>query len=75
MFSCALCEEEWCYTSRLCDKCRRIKHLMNIYSKDKVLEVIEKILIRPDDKIQKTIHKEVGDESYSKPQTRSGKKE
>ena len=71
MFSCALCEDEWCYTSRLCEKCRRIKHIMNIYSKDKVLEVVEKVLVRNEEHIENTIKKEVGDESYIKPKTRS----
>jgi len=73
MFSCALCEDEWCYTSRVCEKCRRIKHIMNIYSRDKVLDVIERVLVRPDENVEKTVVNEIGDKSYEKPKTRNSK--
>ena len=31
MFSCVFCEEEWVYTTNLCENCRRLKHLKKIY--------------------------------------------
>ena len=31
MLSCIFCEEEWCYFTNLCEKCRRLKHLKKIY--------------------------------------------
>lgn len=48
MFSCVLCEKETVYTSYLCEKCRRIKHLINLYD-DRVYEVLENVLVRNED--------------------------
>jgi glutaredoxin len=45
MFSCLLCEKETVLTTRLCDKCRRIKHLLNLYE-NRVYEVLENVLVR-----------------------------
>jgi len=45
MLSCPLCRTEWCITSKLCDKCNKVKHLMDIYSRDKVVEILEKVLV------------------------------
>jgi len=42
---CKLCGE-WCYTSYICSKCNRIKDLTNLYGRDCVLAVLEKVLIR-----------------------------
>ena len=44
VFSCKLCETEPCYTSYFCDKCRKIKHLINLYG-DRVHEVLDKVLM------------------------------
>ena len=44
-FSCRLCERETVITSNLCDKCRRVKHLLNLYE-DKVYDVLEEVLVR-----------------------------
>ena len=46
IFSCRLCEEETVITVHLCEKCRKIKHLMNIYTRDTVYDVLDKVLIR-----------------------------
>jgi len=63
MFSCPLCRTEWCITSKLCDKCNKVKHLMDIYSRDKVVEILEKVLVveqfkeeEKKDKIEKETH-------------------
>ena len=45
MLSCPLCRKEWCITSKLCDECNKVKHLMDIYSREKVIEILEKILV------------------------------
>ena len=59
MLSCALCESEFVFFSSVCDDCRRIKHIMNIYSKEEVLNVLEKILVRGSDHINKSIISEI----------------
>ena len=44
MWECKLCEVETVYTSHLCEKCRRIKHLLSLYG-DRVYDVLDKVLI------------------------------
>ena len=52
MFACTLCNgEEYCYATRFCSKCRRIKYLISIYGDD-VYDTLEEVLIR-DSKQQK----------------------
>ena len=49
VFSCSLCEKETCYISKFCDKCRRIKHHINL-SGDRVYEILDNVLSRTIDK-------------------------
>lgn len=58
MFECRLCEIEACYTSHVCVKCRRIKHLLNLYG-DRVYEVLEAVLVRSEDKQEIKIQNEI----------------
>ena len=47
-FNCILCgnrSDEWCFTSRFCTKCKRIKHLLNL-SGDDVYNTLEEVLVR-----------------------------
>ncbi len=46
MFSCKLCETEYVYVSSLCEGCRRIKHFMNIYSPQRVYDILDNVLSR-----------------------------
>tara|TARA_R110002167_G_scaffold40146_3_gene123772 strand:+ start:1915 stop:2193 length:279 start_codon:yes stop_codon:yes gene_type:complete len=80
MFSCVFCEEEWVYTTNLCENCRRLKHLKKIY-RERFNETLERVLVRNiagmDNKIEDLKLKngiEQTDESYlKKPNTRSKK--
>lgn len=76
MFECKLCERETCVTTHICEKCRRIKHLINLYE-ERVYEVLEAVLVRSEDKqelkIQQEIKKEK-EEIEKKITTRSQKK-
>ncbi len=45
MFVCKLCEAEMCLTTYICGDCRKIRHLMNLYSKQTVLAVLDKCLV------------------------------
>jgi hypothetical protein len=68
--TCPLCREEWILLSKLCPECDRIRFLMSIYSRDKILEILDKTLI-----VQKFKEGEIHtDESYQKPKTRSDEK-
>jgi len=44
-FTCPLCRKNWIITSKLCDDCDRIRHYMEIYSRDKILTILEKLLV------------------------------
>lgn len=58
MFECKLCEKETCLTTHVCEKCRRIKHLLNLYG-DRVYEVLEEVLVRTDEKQEHKIQQEI----------------
>ena len=45
MWKCKLCEDTVCYTTYICDDCRVIRHLINIYSKESVLKVLKRCLV------------------------------
>lgn len=76
MFECKLCEKETCITTHICEKCRRIKHLINLYG-DRVYEVLEEVLVRAEDKQENKIQQEIKKEKETienKINTRSQKK-
>ena len=50
---CKLCGE-WSLSSYICVKCNKIKDIVNLYSRDVVIGVLEKVLIRDE---QQRIHK------------------
>lgn len=78
MFLCVLCEKETVYTSSLCDKCRVIKHLMTVYTPDRVYDVLDKVLRRTEDKQELKINQEIKEEKEkieNKITTRSKKKD
>ena len=81
MWECKLCEKETCITTHICEKCRRIKHLINLYG-DRVYEVLEEVLVRTNDKQENKIHAEIKKEKeeiekkiIEKVKTRSQKKD
>lgn len=67
IFSCVLCEKETCYISKFCDKCRRIKHYLNLYD-ERVYDILDNVLSRTDDKIKNKekleIHKEIENKEF-----------
>lgn len=76
MFSCRLCEKESVILYHLCEKCRRIKHLINLYD-DKVYEVLENCLVRNQEQIthkENAVIKKEEEEIKTVIQTRSKKK-
>tara|TARA_R110001632_G_scaffold142670_1_gene258620 strand:- start:210 stop:458 length:249 start_codon:yes stop_codon:yes gene_type:complete len=46
-FNCQLCEssDEWLFAQRYCEKCRRIKKLLNLYGQD-VYDCLEQVFVR-----------------------------
>ena len=70
MLDCKLCGET-CYTTYICSSCNRIKDMINLYSRDIVLETLEKVLVRTEKQRNHKLNTELTDESYIKPQTRN----
>jgi len=56
--TCKLCEAETCYTTHFCDKCRKIKHLINLYG-ERVHEVLDKVLVVHKSEQQAREHTEI----------------
>jgi len=64
-------------TGYWCESCREIKNLCNVYGYDRVLDILKKVCIRNEEQLENKIknnfkkEKEITDESYIKPKTRS----
>jgi retron-type reverse transcriptase len=43
--TCPCCRENIVITRRLCDRCDKIRHLASIYGMDKIIEILEKVLV------------------------------
>lgn len=50
-FLCPLCCESYIVVSSLCEECKKAKHAMSLYGKQKVLDVITRVLVRNDKQI------------------------
>ena len=58
MITCPLCEKNYTlYT--LCYDCRRIRHFMSIYSKERVIQILDNILSRTEDKQDNKVNEEI----------------
>lgn len=44
MFQCPICEE-LIFTTKLCSDCEVIRQLAKIYSRERIIEVLEKVLV------------------------------
>ena len=60
MFSCAVCEEFSMYN--LCSDCRVIRHITTLNGKKRVLEVLENVFQRSEDKQDNKIQLELKNE-------------
>ena len=67
-FICPVCCDEYIFTSSLCPSCKKIKHYMSIYSKERVMELLDNCLSRTEDKIKNKekleIHKEIENKQF-----------
>jgi len=77
MFECTLCERETCYFSKFCDKCRRIKHYINLYN-DRPIEILDNVLSRDiekqSNKEKVEIEKEIETKKYNLREKKTSKK-
>jgi len=49
---CSLCQEEYSIFKAHCITCEKIKRILNLYSKEKILEILEKVCLRKSEKLQ-----------------------
>lgn len=63
-FTCPLCRTEYLFVSKLCDRCDRIRYVMSLYSREKVLEVIEKVFLI--DKFKEKVNEADDQKDYEK---------
>ena len=83
MFSCVLCQKNWCVVVPLCDDCKKIRQLGNLYSMKKIHDILNRVLLREDKavihrtesskKIQEVVS-EIKSNEKNSPTTRSQKK-
>lgn len=61
--TCLLCQEEYSILKNHCVVCEKIKRIINVYSKEKVLEILDRVCLRKSEKLQdykiKDIKKEI----------------
>jgi len=50
--SCVLCKENWCFVSPLCEECKKIRQLGNLYGMTKIHSILNRVLLREDKAIQ-----------------------
>ena len=69
LFSCPVCTQEYLIFNTLCDTCRKVKHYMSCYSRDRVIEILDNVLSRTEDKqdnkIKEEIKQEIENKEYS----------
>jgi len=64
MFCCPLCEQYTIYS--VCSDCRKIRHYMSIYSKERVITILDNILSRTEDKQENKIVHEIKEDIEAK---------
>ena len=50
--SCKLCQDEYVLLKNHCDTCEKIKRIINVYGKEKVLDILDKVCLRKSEKLQ-----------------------
>ncbi len=64
LLTCPICESWSVYS--VCSDCRKIRHYMSIYSKERVIEILDSILSRTEDKQQNKLKFEIKNEIDNK---------
>ena len=66
VFSCPVCTQEYLIINSLCETCRKVKHYMSCYSRDRVIEILDNVLSRTEDKQDNKINEEIKNEIQNK---------
>ena len=46
MITCPLCNEEYVFVSAFCSQCTKLKRILNVYGREEVLLILEKVCLR-----------------------------
>ena len=46
MLSCALCQEQWCLVSTLCEDCHKVRQLANLYGAATIHKTLNEVFLR-----------------------------
>lgn len=65
MLECPLCRVEWCVLSKLCVECEEIRHLISIYGRDNIKNILTTNLVRPQEKLDELFKKNDGYKNVS----------
>jgi glutaredoxin len=66
MITCPLCTQEYIFVASLCPKCVKVKHYMSVYSKDRVIDILDNVLSRTEEKQDNKIKLEIKEEIENK---------
>ena len=69
---CYLCDTDARYShfSYFCDRCQRLKRIINLYGKDRVVEILDFVLVRKPEQQQHKIKIIIDDESNKLEETK-----
>lgn len=69
---CYLCDTDARYShfSYFCEKCQRLKRIINLYGKDRVVEILDFVLVRKPEQQQHKIKIIIDDESNKLEETK-----
>ena len=66
MITCPLCCKEYVIVSSLCPSCVKVKHYMSCYSRERVIDILDNVLSRTEDKQDNKIKEEIKNEIENK---------
>tara|TARA_R110001592_G_scaffold288644_3_gene557741 strand:+ start:1590 stop:1820 length:231 start_codon:yes stop_codon:yes gene_type:complete len=76
MLTCVLCNENWVFMHSLCEECKKIRQLGNLYGMEKIHTILTTVLLRQSEKIEsRTAVSKTQQEKIDPVKTRSQKKE
>lgn len=61
-FVCPVCCEEYIFITKLCPSCSKIKHYCSIYGKKRMMEVLDSVFSREEDKQNNKLKLEINKE-------------
>ena len=59
MITCPVCCSEYVFIASLCPSCVKVKHYMSCYSRDRVIDILDNVLSRTEDKQDNKIKEEI----------------